>query len=106
MQQNQPGRRFSDTTPQQPVYRFPQNQQTQGWQPQQVFPASAQEEEPQLSRTDKHALKHLHQWKRRRIFTLWNLFAVIGVLTTIVQITRYLIIPALVYLNVLAGGAQ
>ncbi len=95
MQQNQQGRRFSDA-PQQPVYRFPQNQP--GYQP----PAPYQEEAP-LTRKDRRDLKHKH--KRRRIFTWWNLFAVIGMLTVIIQAIRYLIIPLLVYLNTLTGGA-
>ena len=42
--------------------------------------------------------------KKRRIFTLWNLFAVIGMITVIVQAIRYLIIPLLVYLNSVTGG--
>ena len=37
MQQNQQGRRFADSSPQ-PVYRFPQNQNLQGWQSQQKYP--------------------------------------------------------------------
>jgi hypothetical protein len=37
---------------------------------------------------------------------LWNLFAVIGIITTFVQVARYVVIPALVYLNMLAGGVQ
>ena len=106
MQQNQQGRRFSETAPQQPVYRFPQNQNMQGWQPQQVFPANGNEEEVPLSRRDKRELKRLHKRKRRKIFTLWNLFAVIGMITTAVQLIRYIIIPALVYLNVFTGGVQ
>ena len=105
MQQNHSGRRFSETAPQQPVYRFPQNQPMQGWQPQQNFPAVPQHEEVHLSRKDRMALNRCHR-KHRKIFTLWNLFAVIGLLTTIVQLTRYILIPMLVYLNVLAGGVQ
>ena len=77
MQQNQPGRRFADV-PQQPVYRFPQNQSAQGWQPQQTFP-SAQPSEPKLSRRDRRTLDRRHK-KHRRIFTWWNLFAVIGII--------------------------
>ena len=102
MQQNQQGRRFADSSPQ-PVYRFPQNQNLQGWQSQQKYPGYASEEEVSLSRKDRRALKRQH--KRRRIFTLWNLFAVIGIVTVIVQAIRYLVMPLLVYLNVLSGGA-
>jgi len=106
MQPNQTGRRFSETAPQQPVYRFPQNQQATGWQPQQGFaaPAPLKEEAP-LSRDDKRELKKKHRHKRRKIFSLWNLFAVIGIITALVQLTRYVIIPALVYLKVFTGGA-
>lgn len=42
--------------------------------------------------------------RRRRIFTWWNLFAAIGIITVVIQSIRYVIIPFLVYLNVLAGG--
>lgn len=103
MQQNQQGRRFENTAPQQPVYRFPQNQPAQGWQPQQSFPAGQPQMEPQLTKRDRRALNRRHR-KSRKIFTLWNLFAVIGIITVIVQCARYIIIPLLVYLNVLAGG--
>ena len=34
-----------------------------------------------------------------------NLFAVIGIITVIVETLRYIVIPFLVYLNVLSGGA-
>ena len=108
MQQNQqPNRRFSQTAPQQPVYRFPQNQNMQGWQPQQNYTNDASATNAaSLSRQDKRELSKLHRRKRRKIFTLWNLFAVIGIATTTVQLARYVIIPALVYLKVLAGGVQ
>lgn len=102
MQQNQQGRRFADS-PQQPVYRFPQNQPAQGWQSQQNFPSNPPAEEAPLSKSDKRELKRAHK-KRRRIFTLWNLFAVIGIVTVIIQGIRYVVIPFLVYLNVLSGG--
>ena len=108
MQQNQPERRFSNTAPQQPVYRFPHNHQNNmGWQPQQGFSAPpCQENETALDRKSKRELKRLHGRRRRKIFTLWNLFAVIGIITTFVQLARYVIVPALVYLNVLTGGVQ
>lgn len=103
MQQNQQERRFAPTQ-QQPVYRFPQNQ-PQGWQPQTGFQSSAPVEEPPLTRRDRRTLDRAHKRKRRRIFTLWNLFAVIGIMTVIIQAARYIVIPLLVYLNVLSGGA-
>lgn len=43
--------------------------------------------------------------KKHRILSWWNLFAVIGVITVIIQTLRYLIIPLLVYLNSMMGGA-
>lgn len=104
MQQNQQERRFSDVPQQPPVYRFPQNAAAQGWQPQQGF---AQEEpipQPRLSRREQRKLNQAHK-RKRRVFTLWNLFAVIGIITVIIQAARYLLIPLLVYLNVLTGGA-
>jgi len=105
MQQNQPGRRFADV-PQQPVYRFPQNQSAQGWQPQQTFPANTTDETPVLSAKDRRDLKKAHKKQRRRHFSLiWNLLAVIGLITVLIQAARYIVIPLLVYLDVLAGGA-
>lgn len=102
MQQNQQ-RRFENSAPPQPVYRFPQNQPAQGWQPQQTFPQNQVSEELKMSRRDRRALNRRHK-RCHRIFTWWNLFAVIGIISLIVQVTRYIIIPLLVYLNVLAGG--
>lgn len=104
MQQNQQERRFAQTAHQQPVYRFPQNQNTMGWQPQQSF--SDQPQEVILPKQSKRELRKLHPHKRKRVFTLWNLFAVIGLITTFVQLARYVIIPALVYLKLLTGGVQ
>lgn len=103
MQQNQQGRRFEGTAPQQPVYRFPQNQPARGWQPQQSFPSEQPPIEQALTKRDRRALNQRHK-KHRKIFTWWNLFAVIGIISVIVQCARYIIIPLLVYLNVLAGG--
>lgn len=103
MQQNQPGRRFENTAAQQPVYRFPQNQSAQGWTPQQSFPAQQPEEELQLSKRERRTLSRRHR-QRRKILTWWNLFAVIGIISVIVQFARYVVIPLLVYMNVLAGG--
>jgi hypothetical protein len=37
--------------------------------------------------------------RRRRIFTWWNLFAVIGIITVIIQTIRYVIVPLLVMLE-------
>lgn len=105
MQQNQSERRFSDSPPQQPVYRFPQNQTAQGYQPQQSF-YPAPDQMPELSPKDKRDLKKAHRKPRKRRFSLlWNLFAVIGMVTVLIQVVRYLVIPLLVYLNVLSGGA-
>ena len=105
MQQNQSERRFSDSTPQQPVYRFPQNQTAQGYQPQQTYYTST-EPMPELTPKDKRDLKKAHRKPRKRRFSLlWNLFAIIGVVTVLVQAARYLVIPLLVYLKTLSGGA-
>lgn len=105
MQQNQQGRRFADSTQQQPVYRFPQNQPIQQWQAQQSYSGDSGFETPYLSQQDKQELKRTHRKQRRRhVFSLWNLFAVIGIITVLFQTIRYVIIPFLVYLNVLSGG--
>ena len=104
MQQNQPERRFTDP-PNQPVYRFPQNQTMQGWKPQQSFSANGSHQEVHLSARDRKELKRAHKRRKRRIFTLWNLFAVIGMITVLIQAARYIVIPLLVQLNILSGGA-
>ena len=105
MQQKQPVRRFSDAPSQQPVYRFPQNQNAQGYQSQQTYHAY-QAAMPELSAKDQRELKKTHRKSRKRRFSLlWNIFAVIGMLYVIIQAARYLVIPLLVYLNVLSGGA-
>lgn len=103
MQQNQQDRRFSGVSQEQPVYRFPQNGPAQGWQPQPGFTHQEPDQQPQLSRREKRKLDRAHK-RKRRVFTWWNLFAVIGIVTVIVQAVRYLVIPLLVYLNVLTGG--
>ena len=104
MQQNQPERRFPDQSQQQPVYRFPQNQTAHGWQPQQTFPAAAYED-VELSHKDRRELtkKHIRP-RKRRLSLLWNLLAVIGLMTVCIQAARYIVIPLLVYLNTLSGG--
>lgn len=96
-QPNQQGRRFTDNPPQQPVYRFPQNQPVQSWQPQQSFDNTPVPEQ--------RAQRHESRKRRRRILTLWNLFAVIGIIAVIIEGLRYVVIPLLVYLNTLTGGA-
>ena len=48
--------------------------------------------------------KQSNHGRRPKIFTLWNLFAVIGIITVIVQCARYIVIPFLVMLNSLVGG--
>lgn len=105
MQQNQPERRFSNTA-QQPVYRFPQNQAAYGSQPQQNFHGNDTPEGPALSIKEQRALKKAHKRARKRKFSLiWHLLALYGLITLLVQAARYVVIPLLVYLNVLAGGA-
>lgn len=100
MQQQDPQRQPYYPPREQPVYRFPQNRPNQGWQPQQSFPEHAVPEMPQEKRAERRPPR-----KRRRIFTWWNLFALIGIGTVLVEAARYLVIPLLVYLNVLTGGA-
>lgn len=101
MQPQDPQRQPYYPPREQPVYRFPQNRPNQGWQPQQSFQhaALASENLPE-ERRERHKPR-----KRRRIFTWWNLFALIGIGTVLVQAARYLVIPLLVYLKVLTGGA-
>lgn len=98
MQQQDPQRQPYYPPREQPVYRFPQNRPNQGWQPQQSFQHAAPvpENPPEERRKPR---------KHRRIFTWWNLFALIGIGTVLVQAARYVVIPLLVYLKVLTGGA-
>lgn len=104
MQPRQQERRFTDSPQaEQPVYRFPQNQPGNGWVPQQGFanePVAAEAEPEKLSPRERRRANKAHKRKRRRIFTWWNLFAVIGLVTVIVQGVRYIVVPLLVYLKV------
>ncbi len=101
MQQNQQ-RRFADSSTED-VYRFPQNRQEQRKRAFAPIPAELNQSQAHpYSRKESTALKRPR--KRRRIFTLWNLFAVFGIISSIVIIAKYVVIPLLVYLNVLAGG--
>lgn len=90
----------------QPVYRFPQNRPNQGWQPQQNYPTPGYSQQP-VPIPDEAPRKERTRRprKRRRVFTLWNLFALIGIGTVIVEAMRYLVIPFLIYLHQLTGGA-
>lgn len=97
MQQPQPERHFPDH--QQPItYRFASNR-----------PAGQQANIPADNPVQKMQPPQEHkarrQRRRRRIFTWWNLFAVIGIITVIIQTVRYIIVPLLVTLNSLMGGA-
>lgn len=106
MQQNHQDHRFSTPPQQPPVYRFPQNRTSQGWQPQQTFPASSVSEEPELLLEGEKKQRRENKRQRKRRFSLtWNLLAVVGLITVLIQVARFIIIPLLVYLNVLAGGA-
>ena len=103
MQQNQQGRRFENAQPQQTMYRFPQNQPSYAWQQ----PASRSGEAMNEDQETRYAATTPRKARRhhKKILTWWNLFAVIGIVSVFVQLARYVVIPLLVYLNVLAGGA-
>lgn len=99
MQQKQPDRLYPGY--QQPTtYRFASNRPEN-------FQAN-QAEAGDHSAQKKHS-KEKHKTKERkgriRIFTWWNLFAVIGIITVIIQTIRYVVVPLLVMLNSLMGGA-
>lgn len=84
----------------QPIYRFPQNRPNQAWQPQQGFAQDAPADPPEDKRERRRPRR------RRRVFTWWNLFAVIGIITVLVEAARYIVIPLLVWVNaLLTGGA-
>lgn len=80
MQQKQPERYYPEY--QQPTsYRFASNR-----------PASQQPMPPDVPHAPaKHRRKDGKPRRRRRIFTLWNLFAVIGIITVIIEAIRYVI---------------
>lgn len=97
MQQRQPERLFPDN-PQPVTYRFAHNRP--------VDQTPVQDESPENSAQERRHSKEyeVRKHKRRRIFTWWNLFAVIGIITVIIQTIRYVIVPLLVSLNSLTGG--
>ncbi len=95
----QQGRRFSETAPQQIVHRFPQNQPQQGWQPQSIQPL------PQPTDPEAEKPRKKKRRKRHRFSLLWNLFALVGIGTILVQLARYVVIPLLVWVQSLTGGA-
>lgn len=86
--------------PQQPpVHRFPHGGQ----------PGRPYEQQPRIAPSHDCAdcpyYKDAARKKRKRRFSLIRgMFTAIGVATVIILLIRYVIIPALVYLNVLAGG--
>lgn len=94
MQQRQPRRLFPDN-PQPVTYRFAHNRPVQ-----EESPDNSAQERPRSKECEVRKHK-----RRRRIFTWWNLFAVIGIITVIIQAIRYVIVPLLVSLNSLTGGA-
>lgn len=105
MQQHPQDRRFAEDQ-QQPIYRFPQNQQRmQGWQPQQTFSVYGRSEEPLPVQNNPHVRNKPKHQRKRHIFTLWNLFAVIGILSVIFLGVKHIMIPILVKLYALTGGA-
>lgn len=105
MQQRDPqqGYRFPGNPPTQ--YRFPQNQQKmQGYEQQPPM-----RQQPWLHDNGlcadcpyrQNQRKHRH---RRKFSILRTAFMLIGVGTVFVLAAKYVVIPLLVYLNVLAGG--
>lgn len=99
MQQRQHEQRFSDTKDQY-VHLFPQNRP--GYQqPVTDSPADQGIRRQKQPRTES---KETKPRRRIKIFSWWNLFAVIGFITVVIQLIRYVIVPVLVYLNVLVGG--
>ena len=103
-------RRFADPPEQPTVYRFQhQNPPAAGWQPQGMYAPKPHPEtgktQPEPSAREQHRQKRRARRKRR--FAFWrNIFAVIGVIAVLVELARYVVIPLLVYLNVLTGGAS
>ncbi len=95
MQQPDPRRSYAYSNDP-PVYRFPQNQPhaIQGPAPQ---PPTMCDACPYRKEQHRHA-------RRRRFSIIRSIFTFIGVVTVLVLLARYVIIPAMVYLNTLAGG--
>lgn len=90
---------YNRTGQQPPVHRF-----SHGGQPMRPY-----EKQPRITPShdcsDCPYYKDAVRKKRRRRFSLTrNLLAVIGAASLMVLLIRYVIIPLLVYLNVLAGG--
>ena len=99
--QNRQSKHLFPDNPQPVTYRFPHNRPAEQSPEQDSAPdQSAQETSKSESTKERHERK-----SRRRIFTWWNLFAVIGIITVVIQTIRYIVVPFLVMLNSLTGGA-
>ncbi len=72
--------------------------------PVQDVPASKKAAKRQKRADKKPQQQHQPRSRRRHFSIIWNLLAVIGLGTVLVQGVRYIIIPALIYLNSLGGG--
>ncbi len=102
MQQRDPQQGFRFPQNQQPVYRFPQNQQPMhGYEPQ---PGIANRDMPERCEDCPYRQESRKKARRRRFSLVRLAFTFIGVVTVLVMLIRYAVIPFLVYLNVLAGG--
>lgn len=96
--------------PQQPERLYPEYQQPTSYRFASNRPLSQQPAPADATQVpSKQRRKAFRLRRRRRVFTLWNLFAVIGIITVIIQTIRYVIIPLLVMLEPwfekLMGGA-
>ncbi len=106
MQQRNPQQGYRFPQNQQPLHRFPQNQPAmQGYEqqpglapkPWQGQAADMCEDCPYRKQASKHR-------RHRRFSLLRSVFTGIGVVTVGYLVIKYVIIPLLVYVNVLAGG--
>ncbi len=103
MQQHQePQRRFADPAPQQVVHRFPQNQQNQGWQPQ-GYPQQPHQQPVPMEEYPRG--KRRRKPRKRHFSLVWNALAIVGLITVLVQLARYVVVPLLVFLQGWLGGA-
>ena len=95
------GTRFANTPQPAPVRRFPQNNgPIQPYEHQgQTMP-----QQPPLCADCPHFKEAQRRRRKTRTSLVTKLLAFIGLVTVLVQAARYVVIPLLVQLNVMAGG--
>lgn len=90
------------------AHRFPQPGQMvppQSWEPQERWNAAAPGPQAPMCRDCPYIQQAMKQKRRRGFSFLRGAFTLIGVVTVLVELARYVMIPLLVKLYQLTGGA-